>query len=331
MEEKAQETDVAYSAAGGFASPIPLPPLNQIDATQCIEKIIEPGNNPNTWEVNGDTLVDLGIFHIHDGIEHANTGEACAARCPNNSREAHLPLGDAMCKAGVEARVFADTAKGRKEKADALLGCAKAVVSYAVCLDGAAVSADLGLLWNALHGKMCINWGGPTGSHAGHQGWVQWLHYREYCGSLTDMAVNITVTCEAGKLQMSPTADAVAPNLQDTPLCGTMTQQNQCADCGERHTRCCGAADGAPFFDGCDWNQGLFCDPIGRCVPTPPAPPVPPMMPPPMMPPANCTGDQVCDLDAGVGSVTPDAALESHDAATATVSTRIEDHRPWGD
>jgi hypothetical protein len=267
----------------GFFSPIVLPGLAAIGLNDCVEPVITPGAN-NTWMVNGEALVDLGIFHIHTSIEHPGLGEACNGngRCGEGAaREAHIPLGTDACRLGVLAKPFLDTPEGRKARADALLGCAKAVVSYAVCLDGAALGADLGLLWNSLQGKRCYNFGGPTGTHADTPAMVQWIHIRDYCGSLSGDVASQTSSYEPGKLHVSATADAVDPDTGggDTALCGNVSPTG-CDACGLEHQRCCDAQTevGCGYFcvypdgDGCIPGMGLHCV-AGRCHPIPPVVP----------------------------------------------------------
>jgi len=257
----------------GFLSPIPLPSRSEIPVDACVEPILLPADG--AWTLNGEVLVDLGIFHIHEGIEHVGLGEACPAeRCGEGmAREAHIPLGGAECRDGVLAQVFPDTPEGRAARADALLGCAQAVVGYAVCLDGTATSADLGALWPQMQGTRCYNFGGPTGGHAGHAAMVQWIHMRDVCESMTSDPALLTTAWEVGKVQVGVVAALEVPGEGgDLPLCGTVTQTS-CADCGARHERCCGPEEAEG--DACGLESGLECV-AGRCWPDPSASECPP-------------------------------------------------------
>lgn len=277
-----EESDVAWRDAepggmDGFFSPIPLPALDEISPNACVEPVITQAG-AETWDVNGTTLVDLGIFHIHDGIEHLELGDACGGdRCGEGAaREAHIPLGTAACRDEVLGLVFPDTDEGRSAQADALLGCAHAVVGYAVCLDGTDTSADLGSLWEHMQGTRCYNFGGPTGGHAGHAAMVQWIHMRDVCGALSSDPTEHTRTWEFGKIQIGINAEVVTIGEEgDVPLCGAVAP-TECESCGGRHERCC-----EPGVDGPRWSgttpEDTRCNPAeplscieGRCWPDPP-------------------------------------------------------------
>jgi len=274
----ADECDVDWrddKGMDGFFSPIPLPRLDEILPDACVEPVITPAAS-GIWMVNGENLVDLGIFHIHDGIEHIGLGEACetpteSGRCGEaKAHEAHVPLGTAVCRDDVLAGGFPDTDEGRSARADALLGCARAVVGYAVCLDGTATHSDLGELWPKMQGTRCYNFGGPTGGHAGHAGMVQWIHLRDLCESLTADPTLITRAWETGKVQVGVTAPVELSGQEgDVPLCGTVAQ-TVCEGCGGRHERCCGPEDLPMTVDeSCHADDSLACV-EGRCWPSAP-------------------------------------------------------------
>jgi hypothetical protein len=259
----------------GFASPIPLPPLADIDERVCIEEILRTGRN-RPLAFNGNSVVDLGIFHIHDGVEHTNTAESCSY-CSGERREGHIVLGQEPCRRSVVRRPWPDTAQGRKDRADALLGeCGEVVLSVGVCLDGRSrrVALDSERTWDeAREQLMCINLGGPTGAHSPHQAMVQWIHLRESCPRLSGQAALHSSSFEPGKLHVGMAADIVDVELQDAPRCGTMSYRS-CRVCGTRHARCCGPTDPG-YSDGSDGcEEGLTCegsDGYKRCLPHAPA------------------------------------------------------------
>lgn len=260
----------------GFFSPIRLPARSEIVDDACVEPLITLVAG-EAWSVNGAALVDLGIFHIHEGIEHLGLGEACEERCGEGAaREAHVPLGTAACRDDVLGQAFPDTPEGRRARADALLGCAQAVVGYAVCLDGTATAADLGELWPEMAGTRCYNFGGPTGGHAGHAAMVQWIHMRDLCGAMSGDPGDHTTSWESGKVQIGSNAEAVTPGVEgDVPLCGTVADTT-CESCGGRHERCCDPGIDTPAWSP-DGPAATPCDPAdalgcieGRCWPDPP-------------------------------------------------------------
>jgi hypothetical protein len=257
----------------GFASPIPLPRFRNIDENMCIERIVR-SERDRSLAFDGDAIVDLGIFHIHEGVEHTNSAERCF-NCAGGKREAHVVMGAEPCRRSVMERDWPDTAEGRKDRADALLGeCGKVVLSMGVCLENGTrrVSLDVGHTWEeARQQLMCVNLGGPTGSHSPHPAFVQWIHLREQCPRLAGDAVLHTSSYEPGKLHVGMVAEVVEPELQDIPLCGEMTDR-KCRDCGARHGRCCRPDERGydPATLGCE--EGLACQGAEgwrRCLPEP--------------------------------------------------------------
>ncbi|HEX6243883.1 MAG TPA: hypothetical protein VFZ61_23370 [Polyangiales bacterium] len=256
----------------GFASPIPLPAFADIDEDRCVEQILRTGRD-RTLQFNGHPVVDLGIFHVHEDVEHTNAAERCFS-CPGLETEGHIVVGQETCRRSVVQRPWPDTEQGRKDRADALLGeCGEAVVSMGVCLDRGSrrTALDLGRVWSEANQQlMCINLGGPTGSHSPHPAFVQWLHLREYCPRLAGNASLHTSSYEPGKLHIGLAAEIVEAELQDSPRCGAMTDR-KCRECGSRHARCCRSSDYGydANTQGCD--EGLHCEgPEGwrRCLPT---------------------------------------------------------------
>jgi hypothetical protein len=250
-----------------------LPPFRSIDENTCIEPIVR-SELDGSFAYDGDSIVDLGIFHIHEGIEHTNAAERCF-NCPGGRSEAHIVMGPEPCRRSVLDRAWPDTAQGRKDRADALLGeCGKVVLSMGVCLDNGTrrVSLDAGDTWEKARKQlMCVNLGGPTGSHSPHPAFVQWIHLREQCPRLARDAALHTSSHEPGKLHVGMVADIVEPEVQDIPRCGEMTHR-KCRECGARHERCC-----APYECGYDpttlgCEEGLTCQGTQgwkRCLPEP--------------------------------------------------------------
>jgi hypothetical protein len=268
----------AWRAAddNGFFSPIPLP-VADIDQDDCVEQVIDEGAG-GSYAVNGEDLVDLGIFHIHAGIEHAGSGTACD-ECAD-PREGHIVLGTAACKAQVDGGTHATL----EAWADAMLEtCARSVVSFGVCLDGDDTSVTIDDLWNHVDdgARVCYNFGGPTGSHAGHPGMVQWIHALDACESIDPDLV--TKDWQLCTVKESPTAPAEVPGVRgDIPLCGYVDEDG-CEACGQEHQRCCDLnepgdawyfeliAELFPFLEledvtGCNPTDGSTCT-EGRCWP----------------------------------------------------------------
>ena len=256
----------------GFASPIPLPPLADIDERVCVEEVVRSGWDRVLW-FDGHSVVDLGIFHIHDAVEHTNTADSCAS-CLGDRREGHIVLGQEPCRREVVRRPWPNTEQGRKDRANALLGeCGEAVLSVGVCLDRGSrrVALDSAQTLNEARGELtCINLGGPTGSHSPHPALVQWIHLREYCPHLTANPAYHSSSYEPGKVHIGMAADIVPEELQDTPRCGAMTTYRRCRECGTRHARCCSTVDSdfSATWGGC--QEGLHCagaPGYERCLP----------------------------------------------------------------
>lgn len=260
----------------GFASPIPLPSLADIDERVCLEEVIRTGRE-RSLVFNGNAVVDLGIFHIHEEVEHTNSADSCGY-CPGGRREGHIVLGQEPCRRRVLRMGWPNTEQGRKDRADALLGeCGEVVLSFGVCLDRASRKTTLEsrATWDQARDElMCINLGGPTGSHSPHPALVQWMHLREHCPRLAANPALHTSSYEAGKLHVGMAADIVHAALQDTPRCGAMAYR-KCRECGSRHARCCNAYEsGYDATRVCD--PGLACEGapgFERCLPHPPEAP----------------------------------------------------------
>ena len=270
---------------GGFVSPIPLP-VDDIGDDDCAEQVItESDDEDDVYSVNGEDLVDLGIFHIHKGVEHTGLGDGCED-C-DAIGEGHIVLGEAQCRADVEEdHPVHDEAWG-----DAMLErCAKAVLSFAVCHDAQGVGTNIVPVDTILEdlgdeSRVCYNFGGPTGKHAGHPAMVQWIHALDACVQIDPNL--LSEEWNPCAVKFGKTAKPFEAG-GDTPLCGYI-DEDECDDCGAAHQRCCDPElDGdAGFFwwildtfpgvdptstGGCDPTAGLTCE-AGRCWPPPPPPP----------------------------------------------------------
>lgn len=269
---------------GGFVSPIPLP-VEDIEDDDCAEPVIDEAAADDVYTVNGKDLVDLGIFHIHKGVEHTGLGDACE-ECEAIG-EGHIVLGEADCRAAVEAdHPVHDEAWG-----DAMLErCAKAVLSFAVCHDDPGVGTNIVLVDTIMEdlgdeSRVCYNFGGPTGKHAGHQAMVQWIHALDACVQIDPNL--LSEEWNPCAVKFGKTAKPFEEG-GDEPLCGWIDEDG-CEDCGFEHQRCCDDGQGgdAWFFawlawlfpeidpttsGGCDPQTGLSCI-EGRCWPEPPPTP----------------------------------------------------------
>lgn len=264
----------------GFPSPIPLP-IDQIQEGDCVERVIEAGEAEHTYDVNGSSLVDLGIFHIHRGVEHV--GLSCPQRKCDAVGEGHIVLGTADCRDGVQIQNF--------ESFDAwadkmLMTCAHSVLSFPVCLNAGMGDnrVEVGDIIDDLGDgdRACINFGGPTGTHAGHPMMVQWIHAIDACEPINAASV-VEKDWNPCLVKASPTAPPQEGG--DTPACGYI-EEDGCESCGNEHERCCGAEDAwfmeflldlavdfpeqlAAYWGGCNAEAGLACV-EGRCHPKAP-------------------------------------------------------------
>lgn len=276
-----EKRDSDWRADGhGFPSPIPLP-VDDIEEGDCVEQVIEGGEAADTYDVNGNNLVDLGIFHIHRGVEHV--GLSCPQRKCDGVGEGHIVLGTAECRGTVLLENYPNQDKWAEAM---LLKCANTVLSFPVCINAGMGDniVEVGDIIDDLGDgdRACINFGGPTGSHAGDPMMVQWIHAVDACEPI-DADLVVDEDANGCVVKASPTA----PPQQggDTPACGYI-EEDGCESCGNEHERCCGPDDAwfvefllwlaehfpdqlPGYVGGCDEEADLTCV-EGRCHPKAP-------------------------------------------------------------